>query len=1069
MKLSWDYEIEEWRRHTRKQYKKQKKIMEGRVCRKQSGTKYREKCIKKEYKERDNFYMGIAKEQLKTPDIIYRPEVRWWLAEGFHTDETLKNDIKMLHDAGFGAAEFLAMGEAGADSSVYGWGSEEWVHDSNLVIEEATKRGMGASVTSGTNWSNANLTSIVPDDKAAAKELDFMAETVKAGKTRTGRLKKCNIVMPNVNVQELVAVVAGKVIGADEEAAILDKSSLIVLTGSVQEESLIFRAPEDGDYELFTFWLHGTGQTAEPSVSISYTVNYLDQYGVKALIDYWEKELMKPELVRRIKENSRVMMYMDSLEVSTYGKGGVFWGYHLLEEFKKRRGYDLTPYLPYIIKRSKGMMMPGVFYYEAEDKTWISKLRNDFYQTLTDLYMENMLHPFREWLHSAGMELRAEISYGMPFEISQPGKYVDGIETESLEFASQIDAYRGLAGTAHLYNRLFSSETGATLFNYMLGLDFYTQIIYTQFAAGINKTVLHGYSSIAGSEASTYWPGHEGMLPVFSERFGCRQPAWQHYKDWTDMIARYQMLLRQGSPRLDIGILRLDYYFNNMYMMYGNEKETYEQKLMRANEGIYWKDMKLQNAGYTYDYFAPQLLEEDNIVYENGMVTPKGPGYQALIIYQEVMPVNSARKILDWAREGLPVILVNGVTETIHVGKDEFHKKAASMTPFNDGKDEELKAVMDELRKLRNVAEIWDQSKTKETLAALGVLPRAAFTEENKNILTFMRTGEDTDYLFVYNYMYTRREESTVTLNIKGCGKPYRIHCWTGTEEEVAVYEEKNGRIQVKVTLKPGEATILALHKKENDALHAVSCDADALYLENGVYSVAAAKSGTYEVVFSDGTIIKKQITVPDKIFPDVWELEVEDWNEGDKVTITEDRGLGVVTKEIYYRTKKTRIPVGKTDLKPWKDISQIGEEVSGVGYYTTTVKLPSDWCEKNGAVLKLESTNGNSAAVYVNGRKAPAFDFDRLAADISTLLIPGENIIQVEVSSTLNNRLIARKYYEEKDNPMAFPEGAMDGMDEEAMKENFSKLYSGFPKAVVQDYGMTGNTEFVTYTVEKI
>ncbi len=1013
--------------------------------------------------------MGISKEQLKTTDIIYRPEVRWWLAEGFHTDETLKNDITMLNDAGFGAVEFLAMGEEGADSTVYGWGSEEWVHDSNLVIEEATKHRMGVSVTSGTNWSNANLTTIVPDDKAAAKELDFTVETVKAGETRTGRLKKCDIVMPDVNVQELVAVVAGKVTGAEGESAVLDKSSLIVLTGFVQEESLTFHAPEDGDYEMFTFWLHGTGQTAEPSVSVSYTVNYLDKYGVEALIQYWKKEVLKPELVRMIKKNGRVMMYMDSLELFTYGKGGVFWGYHLLEEFKNRRGYDLTPYLPYIIKRSAGMMKPGSFYYEAGDKTWIGKLRNDFYQTLTDLYMDNMLCPFREWLHSADMELRAEISYGMPFEISQPGKYVDGIETESLEFASQIDAYRGLAGTAHLYNRLYSSETGATLFNYMFGLDFYTQIIYTQFAAGVNKTVLHGYSSIAGSEASTYWPGHEGMLPIFSERFGCRQPAWQHYKDWTDMLARYQMLLRQGSPRVDIGILRLDYYFNNMYMMYGNEKETYEHKLMRANEGIYWKDMKLQNAGYTYDYFAPQILEEDNIVYENGMIAPKGPGYQALIIYQEVMPVNSAKKILKWAREGLPVILVNGVTETIHVGKDKFHKKAASMTPFNDGKDEELKAVMEELRKLKNVTEISDQSKTKEALSVLGILPRAAFAEENKNILTFMRTEEDTDYLFVYNYIYTQTKESVVKLDIEGCGKPYRIHCWTGTKEEVAVYEQKNGRTQVEVALKPGEATIFALHKKEKDARHAVSCNADTLYLENGTYSIAATKSGTYEVVFSDGTRIKKQVSVPENIFLDAWELVVEDWNEGDKVIITEDRGLGIVTKEVYYKTKKTRISVGKTALKSWKEMSQVGEEVSGVGYYTVTVKLPPDWSEKNRAILKLESTNGNSAAVYVNGQKAPAFDFDRLAVDISAFLVHDENTIQVEVSSTLNNRLISRKYYEEKANPMALPGSAIAGMGEEAMQESISELFSGFPKAVVQDYGMTGKAELITYTVEKI
>ena len=69
-------------------------------------------------------------EKLKNPDICYWPDVRWWLAEGLHTDETLKKEVADLYNAGFGAIEFLAMDEPGADSSLYGWGSEEWVHDS---------------------------------------------------------------------------------------------------------------------------------------------------------------------------------------------------------------------------------------------------------------------------------------------------------------------------------------------------------------------------------------------------------------------------------------------------------------------------------------------------------------------------------------------------------------------------------------------------------------------------------------------------------------------------------------------------------------------------------------------------------------------------------------------------------------------------------------------------------------------------------------------------------------------------------------------------------------------------
>lgn len=1022
--------------------------------------------------ERERGYdMSFTQEQLKKPDIIYWPEVRWWLAEGLHTDQTLQRDVQMLYDAGFGAAEFLAMDEAGADSSRYGWGSEEWVHDSQIVIEETTRRGMGASMTSGTNWSNANLTTITPDDRAAAKELDFTSETLKAGECRSGALKKATITMPGVKVQELIAVVAVRRTGVEGKLVFLDRSNPLVLTEQVKDGALLWTAPEDGEYELLTFWIHGTGQTASPSVSVSYTINYLDRYGVDALIGYWQKEILKPQLCEQIRKNGRVQMYMDSLELLTYGRGGQFWGYHFMEEFKSRRGYDLTPYLPFIIRLSMGMFGSGSFYYESEDRQFTAALRNDLYQTMTDLYMDSMLKPLQEWLHSVGMTLRSEISYGMPFEISLPGKYVDGIETESLEFASQIDAFRNLAGPAHLYKRLYSSETGATLQNYMRGMDFYTQIIFTQFAAGVSRTVLHGYSSIAGSEESTYWPGHEGMLPIFSERFGCRQPAYRHYNDWTDMLARNQMILRQGKPRIDLAILRLDYQFNNLYMFYGNEKDTYENKLMRANEGIYWKDMTLQSMGYSYDYFAPQNLLDPDIRFTAGLLDPEGAGYQAVLIYQEEMPLEAARILLVMAREGLKIICVNGTVETLHEDEERRHAMAAVRTPFNDGGNEELAQIMKALKALPTVAQVNKQAETYQALQTLGVEPRAAFGTANQNILTTLREDEECLYLFVYNYMYTQKKAFTVQLGVSGKGKPYCIDCWTGTKEATAVYSSDGARVWTQLTLEPGETKVIALHKKEEDALYAVAADCPVSCDGDGKWYVKACESGSYTIQMSDGTERKAEVTAPANIPLTRWELTVEDWNEGEKVEILEDRGLGYVTREVYYETKKELIAVGSTELKPWKDIAQLGPEVSGVGSYKTTFRLPDDWNASNGASLSLGSTNGNSAAVYVNGIKGPPVDISRLKTDISKLLVPGENTLEVEVSSTLNNRLLARGYYETKSNPMAMTGEPDTGVAEDpekaaAMAQIMQKMFAGFPRAKVQDYGLTGEVSLHLYTL---
>ena len=649
----------------------------------------------------------------------------------------------------------------------------------------------------------------------------------------------------------------------------------------------------------------------------------------------------------------------------------------------------------------------------------------------------------QEWLHSVGMSLRAEISYGLPFEISQPGKYVDGIETESLEFASQIESFRGLAGAAHIYNRIYSSETGATLLNYMMPLDFYNQIIFTQFAAGVTRTVFHGYSSICGSEGSTYWPGHEGMWPIFSERFGCRQPAYQHYNDWTAMIARYQKLLRAGKPRMDLGMLRLDYYFNNQIFGGSSERELYEHQMMRGDEGMYWKDMNLQHAGYTWDYFAPQILEEDFTSTDGTELYPEGPGYLALIIYQEVMPIATAKKLLELAKAGQRMIFVNGVTEQIRpMGIMATYEKAAGKTPFVMESDEELAKIIEEIKTLPNVKETDVQADTIKLLKELGVEPRAAFAEENKNILTCMREDRDETNLFVYNMLYTQTEPVTVTLKVAGGGKPYEADCWNGEIREIS------GTVcgdctEVTLTLNPGEATMLIFDR----AQEAEELAEDRVYGEE----------------------------IPLK----TWRLQVEDWNEGDKKEIIEDRGLGIVTKEVYYETKKTMIDAGEVETLPWKDIPAVGPEVSGVGYYSTKVSLSADWSKEKGAVLSIGSTGGCTAAVYVNGEKAGAYNINKRVMEIGELLHAGENEIKVEVSSSLNNRLLARGYYETSLlNSMMLMAGASNGnpgAEQAAETGDISEAFEGAgedsPMAAsmnisttVQDYGMMGDVVLRIY-----
>ncbi len=952
----------------------------------------------------------LDKKQFLNPDIQYRPDIRWWLAEGFHTDETLKKEIKSLYDSGFGGIEFLAMQEPGADSSLYGWGSEEWVHDSHTMVAETTRRSMSVSMTSGTNWANANLITITPDDKAASKELDYTVERLSAGERRTGALQKAVPCFDSVKKVELEAVAAIRTTGEKEDdMPVLLPESAIVLTDAVQDGTLDWTAPADGEWLLFAFWLHGTGQTAEPSVSVSYTVNYLDHYGIDAFIEYWENVVLTPELRENLKANGRAMMYMDSLELGTFGKGGQLWGYHFREEFTRRRGYDVTPYLPFVVRECGQMQDRFIFHYTCADKVFLEKLRNDLHQTMTDLYMANMMQPMQEWLHKHNMQLRSEISYGLPFEISQPGKYADGIETESLEFVSQIDLFRGLAGTAHVYRRLYSSETGATRLNYMMPLNFYDQMIFTQFAAGVARTVLHGYSSIAGTDADTYWPGHEGMWPIFSERFGSRQPAFCHYNRWTDMISRFQYVLRRGDPRMDIAMLRLDYNFNNVMFRNCDEQDVYENQWMRANKGFYWQDCTLQNHGYTWDYFAPQLLEEDFVDFADGMLQKDGPGYRAVIVYQEGLPLCSAKKLLELVKKGLPVVFVDNVTEMVRPNEYVTHATAACRTPYLDGQDEALAAVVAEMKQHPNVRTA-AQADTLAALQELGVQPRLGRLVPDKNILTHLREEGGVWYAFLYNMQYTEKEAFTFALKAEVTGKPYTLDAWTGEVSPVGCYRHQDGCTWMDVTLAPGQARLIAIDPAGTGERHAQAVTEGA---DICAESMVVWVSGEHTVEFSDESYRVVTADAPADVEITDWTLAVESWDAGDKVVIHEDRGLGIVTDEVYYETEKTAIVAGCVALVPWSEIPAVGREISGVGRYTGTFALPQNWNAANTGVLCLGSLCGSMAAVTVNGRPARELDANALRVDISELLVPGENTVMIEMATTLNNRLMANGYYD--------------------------------------------------------
>lgn len=955
-------------------------------------------------------------------EMKYRPYARWWLAEGSHTDTTLKESVKELYDAGYGGIEFVTLDESQyLDDQTYAWGSDEWIHDTKIIIEECRKYGMSVSMTSGTHWATANLTTINPDDQAASQELGYTTINLSGSEdggaaSYTGELPLC-VLPEGATKQRLEKVIAAKVTdaGSEESPVKLDTDYMFDITDLASDEDgdgvydIAFAAEDSDDYIIFAFYQYGTAENYKPSVDKSYTINYMSKEGAEALIQYWDEHVLTEDVQELIDQIEECDLYMDSLELNCRGENTthLLWSTNMLEDFSERRNYDIGELLPFLIKTSEH---PLVNTYEPVDDSMrdrIDNLRTDFYQTMTELYQENCLDVIAQWLHTKNMKLRAEVSYCKTFEISQPVKSVDFVEGESLEFFNNIDLYRGLSGAAHVYDKRYSSETGAIFgANYLYDSDYYRQIFYMQYASGIQKMVTHGYSAEYGPQGAVSWPGYEGMFSGFSERFNKRQPSSVDAPEVNAHLGRIQKVLEQGVPQMDIAMLRSDYNYNAGYAMV--EQDNYKNK-SHNQEGYYWNDMELQNHGYTYEYFSPYLLtDEEYMSSSNGLVNENGVAYQALIVMEDELLYESAEKLLAWTENGLPVVFVNNVAEEVSAEGDfKYNTIAGSSTGSNDGRDEALAEIVAQIKEQGSVRTVDSTADAMEALQELGVYPRAQFAEENQEILTAMRKTEMVDYLYIYNYMYQGEDDFEGQLVLDGIYEPYVLNTWDGKISAVSEYVHEDGKTIIDYSIHPGDVQILILNK-----------------------DVAEKTKTDHNVSWSE----EENMELTN------WGLTVDSWEPGEEVTRTEtNENTGVTTTEVTYDTEHIKKEAGILEkLIPWKEIEVVGEAVSGIGTYTNTFTLPEHWtAEGNQIKFCAESFEGGTASVYVNDEKVPV-NMENGVADLTAYVQPGENTITVNVTSSLRNVMRAL---------------------------NYDAWYFGDPGA--DDYGMTGKTELILYTKE--
>ena len=223
------------------------------------------------------------------------------------------------------------------------------------------------------------------------------------------------------------------------------------------------------------------------------------------------------------------------IHVDSYEAGTPEWTPRLREEFSARRGYDLTPFLATLAKRTVG------------SKAESDKFKNDFKETIRDLFRDVYYKTIHEKLQAAGLVFSSE-PYGGEWRQNEIVPQVDRLLVEfwskggTFSFNNQttLAAQRATGRNLIEAEAFTGSPNDSKWSEYPAWLK---PMGDAAFCAGINRLVLHRYTPQPWGDE--YKPGN--AMGWWGTHFDRTQTWWEHGKAMVQYWTRCQALLQWGN------------------------------------------------------------------------------------------------------------------------------------------------------------------------------------------------------------------------------------------------------------------------------------------------------------------------------------------------------------------------------------------------------------------------------------------------------------------------------------------------------------------------------------------
>jgi hypothetical protein len=343
-------------------------------------------------------------------------------------------------------------------------------------------------------------------------------------------------------------------------------------------------------------------------------------------------------------------LFVDSIELS-----GSNWTTGLLGQFREKFGYDLSPYLPFVINEDAytDNGYPTEWTRDAIFSDVLRRVRYDFNKMLVDMFLANFTQTFHDWCQAHGTRSRYQ-AYGMPWLMGMSRGYLipDIPESNNWLFSTTAPYRHGYpswnkytSSSGHLAGRSIISCEAMTntrgVFQTTLGMIKHADDI--NFIQGINHSILHGFNY---SPLRAGLPGWVRYGAYFSEH----NPWWPYFPLWIDYNARLSAVFQAARPVAQIAILAPE---GDTWGRAGLARVPFQIEPWYAHR--LWAS--LSNMGYTADYVCEEVVQAAGK--ENARLSYGPMHYELLILagIESLMPA-TASAIADFARAGGKVVFI---------------------------------------------------------------------------------------------------------------------------------------------------------------------------------------------------------------------------------------------------------------------------------------------------------------------------------------------------------------------------------------------------------------------------